>query len=221
MAFTRANMPERRTGSRFLRFLGWFAVVLLLLAGVYWLFARPWVLRWGATEAEQSATLPGDELMIGAQRQVTRAITIRATPERIWPWLVQVGAGRGGWYSYDWLETNILRCPITNAERIRPEWQTPNLGDTIRLCPQGSGPPVAYSLGRLDINRAFVIGAPEGQGWGHTWAFVLTPQADGTTRLIVRSRTALEQSWQTWIELGEFVMERGMMIGLKERAERI
>jgi hypothetical protein len=88
------------------------------------------------------------------------------------------------------------------------------------LCPEGRGPPMVYRVARLEPNRAFVIGVREGSSWGHTWAFVLHPRSDGTTRLVVRSRTALEQPWQTWLEFGEFVMERGMMLGLRERAER-
>lgn len=207
-------------GRRSLRFLGWFILALVVLAGVYVLALRPWSLRWGASDAEIGATLPGDELMARAERQVTRAISIKASPEKIWPWLVQMGAGRGGFYSYDWLETNLLRCPITNAKGIIPELQHLKLGDPLRLCPEGSGPPMVYTVGRLDPGQALVMGVREAQDWGHTWAFVLQPLPDGFTRLIVRSRTATEQSWQKLVEPGEFIMERGMMLGIKQRAEK-
>jgi hypothetical protein len=220
MRLVRTGLHPHRSGSRFLRGLGWLVVVLGVFASAYGLIVRPWSLHWGASDTERTSVLLGDELMVSAQRQVTRAITIRAAPERIYPWLVQMGAERGGLYSYDWLETNLLRCPIQNANRIVPEWQRPKLGDPIRLCPEGRGPPMVYRVARLEPNRAFVIGVREGSSWGHTWAFVLHPRSDGTTRLVVRSRTALEQPWQTWLEFGEFVMERGMMLGLRERAER-
>ena len=220
MVNTHASGTHRPPGSRSLKVLGGVLVTLLVVVAAYGLLVRPWALRWGTTATEQQAALPGDELTGVAQRQVTRAITIHTTPERIWPWLVQMGAERGGWYSYAWLETTILRCPIRNAEHIVPQWQHPKLGDEVRLCPAGSGPPVTYTVGRLESNRVLVLGAREAQGWAHTWAFVLMPQPDGTTRLLVRSRTAHEQVWQTWVEFGEFVMERGMLYGIKVRAER-
>lgn len=79
---------------------------------------------------------------------------------------------------------------------------------------------MVYTVGRLDPSQALVLGVKEPQGWGHTWAFVLQPQSDGSTRLVVRSRTAREQGWQTAIGFGEFIMEWGMMQGIKTRAER-
>lgn len=220
MATARVPKSRRQPGSRWLDTLAWVGLTLILIAGAYWLVVRPWSLRWGATDAELTSALPGDELIASSQRQVTRAIRIEATPEKIWPWLIQIGAGRGGFYSADWFETKILGCPITNAERIEPALQNLKLGDVIRLCPEGSGPPIVYAVRRLDADRALVLGVREGQGWGHTWAFILRPQPDGSTRLLVRSRTALEQGWQKMIEFGEFVMERAMMIGIKTRAER-
>lgn len=210
-------VQKRKPGSRL---LAWFVLVLMVLVGSYWLVLRPWSLRWGASDSELSLRLPGDELMVVAARQVTRAISIRAKPEKIYPWLIQMGSGRAGLYSYDWFETNILRCPIRNAEQIAQQWQSTKLGDSFRLCPEGSGPPIVYTVARLEPNRAFVVGVHEAASWQHTWAFVLEPQADGSSRLIVRSRTQTAQAWQTLIEFGEFIMERGMMLGIKERAER-
>lgn len=120
MATPRASLPKASLGSRFLRFLTWLIAAMVVLVGIYWLTLRPWSLHWGASDAEITAALPGDELMAGAERQVTRAISVNASPENIWPWLVQMGAGRGSLYSYDWFETNILRRPITNAKAIVP-----------------------------------------------------------------------------------------------------
>lgn len=197
-----------------------FTGTLALLGAAYWLVVRPWFLRWGATDAELSASLPGDEFLPSAERQVTRAITIHASPERVWPWVVQMGAGRAGFYSYDWLETHVFRCPITNADRVVPAWQGTAVGDTVRLCPEGTGPPLVYTVSRLDVNRAFVMGVKGPEGLANTWAFVLAPRGDGSTRLLVRMRTRHAESWQTWIEPGEFVMERGMLKGLQARAER-
>ena len=124
------------------------------LAGVsvYALAIRPWLLRWGATAAERSKSLPGDLLVPQANSSATRAITIDAPPERVWPWIVQIGQGRGGFYSYTWLE-NLVGCEIVNAGTIHAEWQDLKPGDSLRLHPKMPGLPVAI----LEKNRALVL----------------------------------------------------------------
>ena len=96
------------------------ALAAVALAG-YWR-ARRWFLTWGTVPSEQSAVLPGDELLVAPAMTTTRAITIDAPPEAVWPWLAQMGQGRGGFYSYDWLE-NVFGLGIHNADRIEPDWQ--------------------------------------------------------------------------------------------------
>ena len=106
-----------------------------LEARLYILLARPRQLRWGATDQERDDSLPGDELVANADLSATRAITIRASADQVWPWIAQLGQGRGGFYSYDFLE-NLIGCDIHSADRIVPEWQHVAVGDEVRLAPE-------------------------------------------------------------------------------------
>jgi hypothetical protein len=205
-----------------------------LLLVTYMYLVRPWHMRWGATDAEVSATLPGDDLVPVALQgsQSDRAITIAAPPEAIWPWLVQLGQAKGGWYSYETLE-NLLGCQMTNADSINPEWQNTIAGDNVGMYPEGSGPP-PYRVAAILPNRAFIMGHPTGDlaapiteqaTWNDTWAFVLEPVAGGT-RLVTRTRWAegaelsADNPIMRLVEPGQFIMDRGMLWGIKERAER-
>jgi hypothetical protein len=193
---------------------------------------RPWMQDWGATAEERLATLPGDDIIQDVMSHHTRAVTIDAPPEAVWPWLVQIGDRRAGFYSYDWIER--FEFPGTvhyvertrSATRIHPELQDVHVGDRINTGSIGKfaiGSPITV----LEPNRAFVMG---------TWAFVLRPHRGGGARLLVRERDA------GWIRMtaprrsgilraigsvidyvvGEplhFAMVRKMMLGLKQRAE--
>ena len=176
---------------------------------VYLLAVRPWHLRWGATDQEVRKPLPGDELVPEPGIESTRAVTVQAPVEAVWPWLAQLGQDRGGFYSYEWLE-NLAGCRLRNADRIHPEWQQRAVGDWVLLHP-ASGMKVA----RFEPERVFAL---EGG-----WYFVLEPGANRTTRLIARSRVprGLQAlSYGLLVEIPHFVMERKMLLGLKERAER-
>jgi len=184
--------------------------------------ARPWHSRWGSSEAELRAALPGDDLVPNAHYTIQHAVTIRAAPEAIWPWLVQLGQDRGGFYSYDWLE-RAVGDKVRNADRIHPEWQTLAAGDLVRATQPDYlggvfGPDIGWRVVRLEPQRALVLG-----GWG---AFVLEPK-DGYTRLIVRTRgngkpnVALAPFGLLVFEPAHFIMERRMLLGIKERAERM
>jgi hypothetical protein len=191
----------------------------LFLAGLVMVtLLTPWMDRWGATDAEINAALPGDELIAEPAGIVNRAVTIHASPEQIYPWIVQIGADKGGYYSYSWLETGLLRCPITNADRIHPEWQTLMVGDQVKLCPGSFGPP-PYAVAQVDPNHAVVMGHKENGNWVETWHFVIIPQSDGTSRLILRNRSMVTSGFWAIIHPGIFIMERGMLLGIKERAE--
>jgi hypothetical protein len=207
---------------------------------VYTRFVRPWMLRWGATKEEVQETLPGDELVPDPTIESTRAVTIDARPENIWPWLVQMGYGRGGFYSYDWLENAFTRLLGMHAhyhstDRIVPELQYLEEGDFIDASPPPKrlpkrvsrvisplaamlGRPLphrfAWRVARLDRPHAIVL-----EDWG---AFVLEPVDDKTTRLIARTRGrgSSRVNAVTW-ELPHFVMERRMLLGIKERAEGV
>ena len=201
----------------FLRVLGILAGLGLLVAVVAVLLT-PWMDRWGATDEEINAAFPGDELVPEPAVFVNRAITINAPPEAIYPWIVQLDAKKGGWYSYDWLETHLLRCPMTNADRIHPEWQNLQIGDEVHMCPGESAPP-PYRVAQIHPNQAIVLGHQENGEWVDLYQFVILPQADGTSRLILRTRTMMSGGLWSVIHPGVFVMERGMLRGIRDRAE--
>lgn len=202
---------------KFLKVIGILITVGLISAALT-AALLPWMDSWGASENETAASLPGDELVPSARYVYTRVVTVNAAPEEIYPWLVQMGAERGGMYSYSWFETNILRCELINADRIHEEWQGLKVGDKVKMCPGTWGPP-AYEVALLDQDRAFVMGHQENGLWSDVWQFILIPQADGTTRLLARGRETKTGTIWDVIRPGQFVMERGMLLGIKERAE--
>jgi hypothetical protein len=201
----------------------WSAVpVALLSAGMaYWLGLRSWHIRWGATDDEVARPLPGDEIVPRRRNWSTRAITIAAPAEYVWPWIAQIGQGRGGLYSYDWLE-NLAGCDIHSTNQIIPEFQYLEVGDVIRLGPEGYP---AYPVAAVEPGRALVLGGDDPELGPHSWAFVLEPIDDRTTRLIVRScgdyppTLANFVIWRVLTEPLHFVMERKMLLGIKQRAE--
>jgi hypothetical protein len=201
-------------------------VVLSATAGAvaaYILVARPRQLRWGATDEECEGPLPGGELIENADITATRAITIRASADQIWPWIAQLGQGRGGFYSYDFLE-NLVGCDIHSADRINPEWQDVDVGDEVRFAPE-----IGLAVASLEQGRSLVLrgGVPIGSTappYDFTWSFVLRDGPDKTTRLLVRERYAYKRPWARLIveptEVLSFVMSRKMLRGIKNRAER-
>ena len=188
--------------------IGLIAVVLLM----------PWMDRWGASPQEISASLPGDELVLSPNIGYTRGISVNASSEQIYPWIVQIGAEKGGWYSYEWFETNVLRCQNTNADRIHEEWQGLKVGDKVKMCPDENMPP-AYLVARMDPDQAIVLGHQDGDKWVEVWQFVLVPQQDGSTRLVIRSRSEMGGWFWNVMRPGEFIMMRGMVLGIRGRAE--
>lgn len=197
------------------RFFAGLGIILLVLILGY-LVIRPWHLRWGATTEEVNQAMPGDLEHIGW----TRAITIEGTPEEIWPWLVQWGQGRGGWYSYDWLE-NLFGFDIHTADRILPEYQNLAVGDTICMskdfCPN--------HVTVLEPNRWLSWQANDENGdpvW--TFTFGLAP-VDGThTRLIVREsfdNSFMPPAAVVALEIPDVVMELKALNTVKARAEGI
>jgi hypothetical protein len=158
-------------------------------AAAYLLVARPLQLGWGATDHESGESLTGDELLAHADLTATRAITIRASADQVWPWIAQLGQGRGGFYSYDLLE-NLAGCDIHSADRIVPEWQAIAAGDEVRLAPE-----LALVVASVELGRSLVLrgGIPLGNAappYDFTWAFALQDAPDATTRLLVRERYA-------------------------------
>jgi hypothetical protein len=193
---------------------------LAVLTVIVTVALMPWMDRWGATEDMITATFPGDELVPSPRYVYNRVVSVNASPEDIYPWLVQMGAERGGMYSYEWFETNILRCELINADRIHEEWQGLKAGDKVKMCPGEWGPP-AYEVALLEPGRAVVLGHHENGKWSDIWQFILVPQADGTTRLVARGRETKSGTFWDVIRPGQFIMERGMLLGIKERAEGV
>lgn len=191
-------------------------------AVAYALLVRPWHLRWGATDEESDAALPGDDLIPSPDLMATRAITVCTTADRVWPWIAQLGQGRGGLYSYDFLE-NLVGCDIHSADRIVPEWQEVAVGDEVKLHPE-----VGLAVALVERGRGLVLrgGVPMGQAsppYDFTWAFVLREQPDGSTRLLVRERYAYTRPWAPLlvepVEAVSFMMSQKMLRGIRDRAE--
>ena len=185
----------------------------------YLLFFRRWCLTWGARVNEVAGKLPGDELLPAARLVTTRAVTIAAPPEAIWPWLAQLGSGRGGAYSYDWIE-NLLGLNMHSACKILPQYQDIKVGDEL---PMGQGRPV-MTVEVADPPRTLAVRIAD-QNW--VWIFALVPEA-GSTRLISRNRIATSSLgpvarvfYALFMEPGSLIMERKMLLGIKQRAERV
>ena len=195
---------------------------------------------WGACREEAGQPLAGDDLLVAATQR-TRAITVEASSSTVWGWLVQLGADRGGFYSYDWLEDHfgfLLGAPanlgIHSADRIVPEWQQREVGDLVAADAQGLGgwyvvevlPQHHMVLQMADVKQGRPTRIDEAPFMEYTWAFVLRELPDGATRLLVRERVKVKAGGplrtlaSQVFDLVSFVMTRRMLIGIKERAER-
>ncbi len=215
--------------------------VIVLSAGlVYWLVIRPWLLSWGATDAEVHRSLPGDDLVPYPKINITHAITIRASATEVWPWLVQIGYKRAGWYSYDLIH-RVLGCAGSaeddrrSADRIIPELQHLAVGDSVEI-----GPGMGYTVAAIEPDRALVLHIRmDMRTWrsfdpaetmpdrylDSSWVWFLDAVDERTTRLIVRIQQDYNPSllnalmMRGLIEPGSFVMERKTLLGIKQRAE--
>ena len=200
-----------------------FLVILGAIAS-YTFLARPWFLRWGAAGKDQTRPLLGDDAWIGGAVTGTRAVTIGAPPEKVWPWLVQIGQDRAGFYSYAWLE-NLVFADIHNTFEVRPAWQAREAKDIVRSVKPG------YMFGLLKDKEGYtgwrVPFVAPGQAmtlkkWG---TFVIEPTGAGTTRFLVRSRGeplpgVVGKLFGFWLlDPTHFVMEKKMMTEIKRLAE--
>jgi hypothetical protein len=193
----------------------WGAVAGAGLLAAYARLVRPWALRWGATAEEAARPLPGDGLVAKADYVATRAITIDAPPHQVWPWLVQIGSGRAGWYTYD----RIDNAGMPSATEILPQLQQLAVGDLI---PMVAGKDIGLRVKELEPERRMLWWDEQGE---YSWEWVLEP-ADGRTRLIQRLRVT-RHPWtrRMLYELvaanGDLVMQRKLLRGIKQRAERL
>ena len=200
---------------------------------VWHLVATPFIgrrrLRWGTVGTEAGDPLPGDELVPEPKWTYTLGMGIDAPPKAVWPWIAQLGQGRGGFYTYQTLE-NLVGCKIVNTTEILPEHQHPEVGGDIYLHP--TAPPM-----RIEIveppNALILFGSPADIGaeesWGiSTWQFVIKPGPDGGSRLLTRGRSDYTPGWKTRLAFGRFpievitfVMSRRMMLEIKRLAEGV
>ncbi len=190
----------------------------IIAAGLVFLgFYRPWHSRWGATDEELALEMPGDELLERPTFNVTRAVTIRARPEEIWPWILQIGYGRAGFYSYDLLDN--LGKP--SAARIIPELQQVLVGDWVPMS------------GKVSEETAFRVKGFEPNRWmlwekaASTWAWSLRPLDEERTRMVIWLKCRYRWTKPTIVtdlilmEIGDFPMMRKLMLGIKRRAENL
>jgi len=217
------KLPTRQPAGgawHMLRLSAGLAVVLYATAAVLlWPVHR----SWGTEPAEHGMQLPGDRPDRNPALELQHAVTVNATPEQVWPWLVQLGQDRAGFYSYDWLE-RAFGVRIHNADQVKPEWQSRQAGDRVRATQDNYlggllGSNLGWTVTEVVPNRAMVL-----QYWG---AFVLEPTADGKTRFIIRTNVGNART-PAWVapldmiafELPHFIMERRMMLQIKSLAEK-
>jgi hypothetical protein len=195
-------------------------------------WGKGWQRRWGSTVEEVALELPGDELVAEPAVQVTRAVSIDAPPHAVWPWLVQIGADRAGFYSYDVLE-NLFGLGIHSADTIVEDWQGLAVGDVIAANRARTGgwyvvalvPGETLVLKVADLRAGRPVQRDDQLGWEFLWTFALRPGPDGGTRLLVRERTAFSKPLTRWamapLDLVSCGRTRGMVLGIRARADRI
>jgi hypothetical protein len=197
------------------------ALIAAALAGVGFVatyrFWRTRCLTWGTCDDEAVRPLPGDDLLPAPDLLATRAISIGAPPSVVWPWLVQMGPGRGGLYTYDWIE-NLLGLGVHSVDKVLPELQNVDVGFAQQL--GKSGPVLRVAV--IEREKAFVLRSDDGN-W--VWAFILLPSGPGT-RLLSRNRIAAPNASRFArmvnsyvMEPGSLIMEHKMLLGIKKRAE--
>ncbi len=185
-------------------------------------------LRWGTVGTEATDPLPGDELVPDPKWSYTLAVAVQASREAVWPWIAQIGQGRGGFYTYQALE-NLAGCKVTNTTQILPDHQHPAVGEDIYLHPTAS--PMRIEIANPP-HALVLLGSPADtvadENWGiSTWQFVVTPGPDGGSRLLTRGRYDYAPRWKSRLTFGRFpievisfVMSRKMMLEIARLAER-
>lgn len=207
-----------------------YAVAVLLFCH-HFIF-RPIFLDWGAPESIQKLSLSGDVFTYGSGSRHTRAVLIEATPEELWPWLIQVGQDRGGFYSHEWLE-NLFRADMKNVDEIKPEFQWPRMqGDTIWLANKDHYDGQGYQIvaESIPFRSLVIVGGKDyqriqnGEKASGSWAFYLYPESAERTWLIARS-SAGDIPYTNHVlryftyEVPHFIMERKMLKSMKYLGE--
>jgi hypothetical protein len=205
-------------------------VTLALFCVAFFAVVRPWYLNWGATSEERRRALPGDEIVANARAQQTRAITIKASADSVWPWLAQLGQDRGGFYSYDILE-NLVGCNMPTTDVRQPDKQVWHVGDKLWMYPKDKAGGAGFATLRVFVpGRALgfatrEVGTALSEPENGSWSMVLVPVNATTTRLLIRGRGAIGRSLlgsafdRSIFEPIHFAMERRMMIGIQQLVE--
>src|SRR5580765_8154 len=159
------------------------SLVIVTLAMLYWFPIRRWMSRWGTMLSDPTRVMAGDSLLVDPTYAGTMAVTVNASPEHIWPWLVQIGYRRGGLYSYDWLDRLFGYLDRPSATRILPEFQHLAVGDRI---PLGRGP--HWPVAAIEPCRALVLDMRNQVGFDLVWQFGVYAIDETHTRLVSRSQ---------------------------------
>jgi hypothetical protein len=195
-------------------------LALAAIAAVWWFLARPWARDWGATPDERARTYPGDDWIPDADYTSTKAITIHARPEDVWPWLVQIGRGRGGLYSIDWLDRLFRILDAPSADEILPQYQHLEPGDIIPI-----GGSAGWPVLIADAPHALALAGDENNTrW--SWTFALYPTPAGATCLISRNRLHIRNPLARAAVLFAVdgpagIMAVAMLRGVRRRAESL
>jgi hypothetical protein len=189
-------------------------VISTVLTGLYLLVFRPWQLKWGATAIEIKRAMHGDEIVAKPTFNATRAVTINAIAENIYPWIIQMGVTRAGWYSYDLLDNLAKRSAVV----ILPEHQNIKIGDIVPLSPDGKQGMVVKDFKK---NEWILWWDNKGNS---TWVWSIYPEGESTFRLITRVRVkyrffSAAILFNLLIEFFDIWMMRKCMLGIKKRAE--
>jgi len=211
-----------------MQIIGTLVLGIVAFGVIYAFVIRPWHLRMGSTKDEIQRSLPGDDLVSNPRFVWNQAITIHASAAEVWPWLVQIGNQRAGWYSWDVIHRflGVAGCvddDRRSANRIIPELQNLEVGDVIRMMPEDMGMP-GYTVVSIEPDRALVTRIDDKVN-PVSWVWVLDPIDAKTTRLITRFRQYWEPSLANTLmfgiadELGSLVMTPKTLSGIKQRAE--
>jgi len=206
---------------KIVKFAALFFAVLVI---GYALFLRSFLMHWGSTKIERDKYYPGDSIVVAACTTTTIAITIDKPPSAIWPWIVQMGLNKGGFYSYTWLE-NMFGCKLRNAQTIHPEWQNTREGDIEPVCDAAVRKEMpGWIVATLIPNKAFVYKIATDSTW--TMGYYIDSVNSSQSRLITRMRYSAGKKFmdemidKAWMEWAHCIMQRGSIKGIKKRSER-
>ena len=189
----------------------------LLATGAYVRVLRPWTKRWGATDDEVARPMPGDAVVARADYVATRAVTIQASPDDVWPWLVQIGSGRGGWYSYDRLDNG----GVPSATEVLPDFQSLAVGQLVPMVP---GDEIGVWVKEIDPGHRVLWWDRKGE---YSWEWILDEGSPGVTRLVSRLRAtyppllSARTLYTAFATTGDVVMMRRCLLGIRDRAEAL